>query len=236
VNVEVLFEGEGYLAVNKPPGVLVILGRGESTAPVLQEELEKARQAKLWVVHRLDRDTSGVLLFATHAKAHRALSMAFESGHVEKRYLALVEGRIEKPLDINVALVPARRGKMRPARPKESGKEARTLVRPLEVFTKTTLVEAVPLTGRTHQIRVHLRWAGHPLLFDHQYGAHEPIRDSEGNEILSRTPLHAASVRLPPLESIQAREITAPLPLDMKSVVLARIAAGDKPPPYDSRP
>jgi RluA family pseudouridine synthase len=207
----ILFEGDGILAVNKPPGVLVIPGRDAERGPSLREQLEASLKRKLWVVHRLDRDTSGVLLFATDAETHRRLSMAFEAGEVEKRYLALVVGAVTEPLELTQALVPARRGRSRVARPGEEGKAAHTRVRPLEQLKGATLVEAMPLTGRTHQIRVHLAAAGHGLLVDPQYGRKEPFGD------LTRTPLHAARLK------VAGRELEAPLPEDyLKAVDLLR--------------
>jgi RluA family pseudouridine synthase len=223
--VPILHRGRGYLAVDKPPGVTVIAGRGEERAPSLAEQLERELGTRMWIVHRLDRDTSGVLLFALDQVAHRSLSIAFEAGRVEKLYLALARGRVAEPLDLSAELIPARRGRMRPARPGEGGKAARTLVRPLEQFGGlATLIEAQPLTGRTHQIRVHLLAAGHPLLVDHQYGQRIPLRQKDlgsvGEEVvLARTPLHAARLRLRNIEEIDDAEIEAPLPPDMARAV-----------------
>ncbi len=212
--MQVLFEGEGYLAVNKPPGVLVIPGRGEEEGPSLREQLERERGRKIFVVHRLDRDTSGVLLFALDAKAHRTLSMAFEHGDVKKTYLALVKGQLERAIEVSAPLVPARRGRMRVAGDHEEGKETITRFRPVEQLSGASWVEAEPVTGRTHQIRVHLQHLGHPLLFDHQYGSREPLK--AGDEVLlSRTPLHAARLVLPALEGISPRTIEAPLAEDL---------------------
>ncbi len=221
--LRVLHEGAGLLVVAKPAGVLVIPGRGEG-GPSLRELLEARTGRKIFVVHRLDRDTSGVLVFALDADRHRALSQAFEAGQVRKRYLALVEGRVEAPRLVDAALVPARKGRMRVARPGEAGKPSRTRVRPVEVFARGSLVEAEPLTGRTHQIRVHLREMGHPLLVDHQYGRAEPLTERElGGEgdgvVLARTPLHAVRLEWPELPGVEARVLEAPLPEDMARCV-----------------
>ncbi|MFL5319903.1 MAG: RluA family pseudouridine synthase [Myxococcaceae bacterium] len=221
----ILFEGEGFIAVDKPAGMLVIPGRGEHAAPPLKEQLEAELKKKLWVVHRLDRDTSGVLLFALNDRAHRTLSMAFEAGRIEKKYVALVQGAMAEPVDIDAALAPARRGRMRIARKGEDSKNARTLVRPLESFAKASLVEATPLTGRTHQIRVHLASVGHPLLVDHQYGSEEPVRNADGAPVLQRTPLHAETLVMPVLEGISARTIQAPLPKDIAEAITVLRAA-----------
>lgn len=213
-----LHQGEGYVAIDKPPGLPVIPGRGEARS--IRELLETAVGRKIFVVHRLDRDTSGVLLFALEPSTHRALSMAFEAGAIQKRYLALVRGDLSGLLDLDLPLVSARKGRMRVARPGEEGKHSRTLVSPVERLGKATLVEATPLTGRTHQIRVHLAHAGHPLLFDHQYA-----RESEALG-LERTPLHARALSLPALGSMRAVEIRSPLPADMaRTLDLLRLNA-----------
>jgi RluA family pseudouridine synthase len=209
-----LHRGDRFIAIDKPPGVAVIPGRGEATTPSIREQLEAELKRKIYVVHRLDRDTSGVLLFALDAETHRALSMAFEANEIQKRYLALVEGRLELPVEISAALVPARRGRMRVARPSELGKAALTSVRPVELLRAATLVEAAPKTGRTHQIRVHLAHAGHPLLFDHQYGKTE-------STLIKRTPLHAASLELPARIKLTPAKIDSPMPADMAEALIA---------------
>lgn len=219
-----LYRGESYLAVDKPPGQLVIPGREGRTGSSLHERLEASLGKKLWVVHRIDRDTSGVLLFALDATAHRALSRAFEAGQIEKRYLALVRGLWGEERLVEKALLPARRGRMRVAGQGEVGKAAATRVRTVEAFAEASLVEALPLTGRTHQIRVHLADSGHPLLVDHQYGEPGPLLAREvggvGDEVvLARTPLHAASLRLPPIGDDDARELQAPLSHDMAQAI-----------------
>jgi RluA family pseudouridine synthase len=223
--IPVLHRARGYLAVDKAAGVTVIPSRGQERSPSLAEQLERELGTRIWIVHRLDRDTSGVLLFALDVSSHRTLSMAFEAGRVEKRYLALVRGELREPLDLSTHLAPARRGRMRPVRPGEEGKPARTLVRPLERFgPRATLVEAQPLTGRTHQIRVQLLAAGHPLLVDHQYGDKSPLREGDlggagDGVVLARTPLHASRVRLAQLPGIEDAEIESPLPADMSRAV-----------------
>ncbi|QQR47980.1 RNA pseudouridine synthase [Myxococcus xanthus] len=218
-DVRILFEGGGVLVVDKPPGMLVIPGR--EGGPSLRELLETQRRQKIFVVHRLDRDTSGALVFALDAAVHRALSGAFETGKVRKRYVALVEGRVEAPQMVDAPLVAGRKGRMRVARPGDTeAKASRTRVRPVETFERASLVEAEPLTGRTHQIRVHLLSLGHPLLVDHQYGREAPLTEKDlGGEgdavVLSRTPLHAARVEWPALAGVEARAVEAPVPEDM---------------------
>ena len=211
--MKVLAQVDGLVAVDKPPDLLVIPGRDPDDHQNARDGLTRQLGVKVWVCHRIDRDTSGVLLFATTAEAHRAASMAFENGEARKRYLALVEGVVPGPLDIDLPLTEARKGKMRPVFPGEEGKPARTLVRPLRTFANASLVECEPLTGRQHQIRVHLKARGHPLLFDHQYGRKQPL--AVGSVTLARTPLHASRLE------ILGHVFEAPLAADLEAVLRA---------------
>ena len=218
--IPVLWSDAGLVAVDKPPGVPVIPGRSDAGGAPLREQLEAQLGRRLWVVHRLDRDTSGVLLFALDAGSHRAASQAFERGLAEKWYLALVSPPLGAALRVDAALVPARRSRMRIAGPGEAGKPTVTELSPVASFGEVGLVEARPLTGRTHQIRVHLRHAGAPLLVDPQYGRPGTVteRDLGGAldaVVLARTPLHAARLVLPLGEELPAMDVRAPLPPDM---------------------
>jgi RluA family pseudouridine synthase len=220
VPLPVIHESAAVVAVDKPAGLAVIPGRDGPTGASVHELLQAARGERLWVVHRLDRDTSGVLVFARNASAHRTLSMAFEAGAVDKRYLALVAGALRAPARLELALVPARRGRMRPAAPGEQGKAASTAFTPREVLgDAATLVEAVPATGRTHQIRVHLRALGHPLLVDHQYGRPAPFPPPPVVPLLLRTPLHACALFWKGLPGVEDAELTAPLPPDVEAAL-----------------
>lgn len=208
----------GLIAVDKPAGQLVIPGREASAEPCVRQQLEQQLGRPVWVVHRLDRETSGVLVFALDADSHREASMAFEHDQVRKQYLALVEGRITAPQTIDLALVPARKGRMRPVHPGEEGKAASTRVTPLEVFGSMTWVRAEPTSGRQHQIRVHLKAIGHSLVFDHQYGRKVLFTERElapmhGGPavVLNRTPLHAAQLSIPSLQFEAHAEVPADL-------------------------
>ena len=218
--MKVLGQWGGLVAVEKPPGLLVIPGRTPEDHECARDRLSKQLGQRVWVCHRIDRDTSGIVLFALDADAHRAASMAFENGEVKKRYLALVEGAVTAPLDIDTPMTEARKGKMRVVFPGEQGgKPARTLVNPVQPplpFSgegrgegRMTLVECEPLTGRQHQLRVHLKSAGHPLLFDHQYGNKTPL--TRNGVTLSRTPLHASRLVI---ESLGVA-VESPLPEDL---------------------
>ncbi len=223
----VLREDAQLLVVNKPAGRLVIPGRGRDE-PSLVEELS-AVHGRLWVVHRLDRGTTGVLVFARSAAAHRTLNLAFDRGEPRKRYLALVSGTAPAELRVEVALAPARRGRMRPARAGDPrGKPSATVFRLVEAFPprpwaggSLSLVEALPETGRTHQIRVHLAHAHHPLAVDPDYGSDEPVLGPDGRTLLDRTPLHASRLELPHPDGGQPLVLEAPLPADMAATLAA---------------
>lgn len=230
----VLLIDEALLAIDKPAGRLVIPGR-TAGAQSLREELE-ARHGRLWVVHRLDRGTSGVLLFARTAAAHRALNLAFDRGAPRKRYLALVRGAPPEAQRIDLALAAGRKGRMRPAAAGDPrGKPSATVVRRLEVFPELpwaggplALVEAFPETGRTHQIRVHLAAAGTPLAVDPDYGEAGPLRGPGGETLLARTPLHAARLELAHPVTGAALAIEAPLPPDLTGALETLRATGSR--------
>jgi tRNA pseudouridine32 synthase/23S rRNA pseudouridine746 synthase len=227
-SIGILLQDEHLLVVDKPAGRLVIPGRGTDERSLVEEL--SAVHGRLWVVHRLDRGTSGVLVFARSAAAHRTLNLAFDRGEPRKRYLALVSGTPPAEQRIDVAIAPARRGRMRPARPgDERGKPSVTVVRLVEAFPAhawagagtTALVEALPETGRTHQIRVHLAHVGHPLLVDPDYGPEGPLADAEGRVLIERTPLHAERLELAHPASGAALVLRAPLPADLSAALVA---------------
>ena len=225
--IPVLFCDPHLVALDKPAGRIVIPGRGAPERTVLDE----AREAygRLWVVHRLDRGTSGVLLLARSAEAHRALNLAFDAREVEKRYVALVRGAPPDVQRIDRGIAPARKGRMRPAAPDDPrGKPSATVVRVVERFPGVglALVECAPETGRTHQIRVHLAAVGTPLAFDPDYGDDAPVRAGDGALLLGRTPLHAVSLSLAhPLTRAPLR-VEAPLPEDLARAIAWARGAG----------
>lgn len=226
MSIRILWSGPGLVVVDKPAGVPVVPGRQPERGPSLRELVERQLGCRIWVVHRLDRDTTGVLLLALDAESHRAANQAFERGRAHKRYLALVSPPLASDRVVDLELAPARRSRMRPVRPGETGKPARTELRPLETLGEVQLVEAVPLTGRTHQIRIHLRHAGAPLLVDPQYGRPEPFNGvrlglASQAVTLSRTPLHASRLVLEDSAELPGLDVSAPLPEDMARVLEA---------------
>jgi len=234
----VLWSGAGLLAIDKPPGLPVIPARTGDPEACVRRRLEAALGERLWVVHRLDRDTSGVLLLARSADAHRAASTAFERHEVRKWYLAFTRGAPEHPSGtIGTPLHHARKGKMRPAAPGEPGAlpaqteyDVRRRWNPPAVAV--ALIEARPRTGRQHQVRVHLRAAGAPLLVDPLYGGASRITAAdlglEGDDVLvARLTLHAARLEFVPPGAAETVRVEAPLPADLAGLVARLDAAAD---------
>lgn len=225
--VPILYEDGDLLVVDKPAGVTVIPARGEEPERSLRFVLERVRGERLWVVHRVDRDTSGVVVFARHARAHRALSLAFERRAVRKLYWAWVRGVLpERHGVITVALHSARKGKMRPARPGESNALPSETEYTVTGVWRTAIgvvsrVDVVPRTGRQHQIRVHLRAMGAPLLVDALYGGIarlEPGALGDGSPGLTRLTLHARRLEVPHPSEGRVLAVEAPLPMDLAAL------------------
>jgi RluA family pseudouridine synthase len=218
--LRILFRDDLAIAVDKPAGIATVPGRGDP-GPALSQMVREIAPHAL-PVHRLDRGTTGVVLFALGADAHRALNAAFESRRAEKIYFALVRGELASARRCEEPLVAGRRGAMRIAPPGE-GQPARTDVTPLDRFGAFTACECRPRTGRTHQVRVHLAALGHPLAVDPRYGEAGPVLRREldpratrpDEPALSRTPLHAASLRVPHPGGRGYLLVESPLPVDL---------------------
>jgi 23S rRNA pseudouridine955/2504/2580 synthase len=213
----IIYEDKRLLVVDKPSGVAVHGGSGISHGVI--ELLRHARPElkDLSLVHRLDRETSGCLVLAKRRSALRELHAKFREGQVEKNYLALVVGDwqhgeqlIDAPL-----LVEHRKSGERHVIVSNSGKPAQTLVRLSRTFGKYSLMQCSPLTGRTHQIRVHLQFTGHPLVGDERYGDDEANRKAKKLG-LKRLFLHAQSIAFAD-DSGNDLHFTAPLADDLEA-------------------
>jgi len=229
--LEILHEDEQILVVLKPAGLLTIpdrLGNDDSVQARLERDF-----GKIFVVHRLDRETSGLLCFARTEAAHRHLSMQFEHHSVGKYYLVLVDGVMQQAtgeIDKPIGPHPAIPGKMAVSK---QGKASFTAYRALEHFKQFTLVEAQLKTGRTHQIRVHFQSIGYPLAVDALYGRRDAFFLSEikgkkyrtgkfseeERPLMARTSLHAARLSFDHPESGKRMEFTAELPKDFNAVL-----------------
>lgn len=221
-DLPLLHVDDSLVVVDKPAGLPSVPAPGD--APSVWRTLEAQLGCRLWAVHRLDKEASGVLLFARNADAHRVLSGLFAARQVDKTYLALTAGLPSPPEGaVSTPLHEARRGRMRPAVPGEAGSlDATTVYRTREVWarpgTGVALVEAMPRTGRHHQIRVHFRSLGVPLLFDRSYGARQPPAWLSGAPA-RRLALHACRLVLPFPEGSESLRIESALPGDLAALV-----------------
>ena len=240
--LDILTQRPDWVAVDKPAGLATIPGRGEDDSVL--EQLGRqlglpssgTADPRVRVVHRLDKDTSGVLLFATHAAAQRHLSHQFQNNAVGKEYLALVAGRPagqEGEVDAPLARHPASPQRMAVVR--HGGRPARTAWRVEEAFRHFTLLRVFPRTGKTHQIRVHLQSIGLPLAIDPLYNAprgggaaglllstfkrgYRPAAGETERPLVDRLTLHAEKLRFRGLDGDDV-EIAAPLPKDLRAAI-----------------
>lgn len=219
IDLDVLFEDASMLAINKPAGMVVHPAAGNRSGTLVHALLYRdpsiawpGQAERAGIVHRLDRDTSGVILVAKTVRAHEALSRQFRERTIRKAYLALVNcvvkagGRIDLPIGRH----PTERKRMsvigRPARP------SLTEYSPLERLGPCTLLEAKPHTGRTHQIRVHLAAKGMPIVGDRVYGG-------KAHGGLGRQALHAAAIEFEsPMAGVRHR-VEAPMAADMAELL-----------------
>jgi RluA family pseudouridine synthase len=215
-SLALLHEDEDIVAVAKPSGQAVIAARGEPGALCLQKQVESELHRRVWVVHRIDRDASGVVLFALNAETHRRLSLSFEHRQVVKTYAAFVAGAIDPPRGrVEVPLHAARRGKARPAVPGEPGAlPSVTEYATRKAWTAACLLDVHPLTGRHHQIRVHLRSLSAPILFDPLYGRGF-MPGALAGAPCARLALHACRIDVPGPRGGGRLVVEAPLAEDL---------------------
>lgn len=244
VPLVILYEDDDLLAVDKPAGMTIHPAVGNPAGTLVNallhhsESLSRLGGAERpGIVHRLDKDTTGLLLVAKTDRAHHALALAFRRRQVSKTYAAVCFGEPatdELVVDAPIARHPVHRQRMAVA---ENGRTARTIVRSLERFRGTAMVAASPVTGRTHQIRVHLAHAGHALVGDQTYAGRQ-WRNLPGEAArlacrrFPRQALHAWRLRVAHPVSGDELELEAPLPPDLLDLlaVLRQDAGG---PPAD---
>ncbi len=222
IPLDILFEDDQSIVINKPAGMVVHPAAGHDTGTLVHAVLAHCDDLKGFggeirpgVVHRLDRDTSGIIVMAKNEKAHIFLQKQFKDRTIDKRYLALVDGapptptgRVEAPIGRD----PIRRQQMAILTP-DKGREAVTEYRTIQSFSKHTLIEAHPLTGRTHQIRVHMAFLKCPIVGDVLYG-----RRKQSIE-LDRHFLHAYRLKILLPGHQEKMEFEAPLPAELQAVL-----------------
>jgi len=229
--VEIIYEDEYMVAVNKPADLLTIPDRFRKDIPNLFAMLSETRD-ELYTVHRLDKNTSGGILFAKDKETHRILNQAFMDRLPEKYYVAVVdgifrekEGEVDQPLSESTTT----RGKML-VHPR--GKESRTAYQVIKEFGKFSYVQLRIFSGRLHQIRVHMAHIGHPLLVDHLYGKREEFflseikrkkfnikKGEDERPLLTRQPLHSRRLKFDHPHSGEPLDLEFPIPKDINAIL-----------------
>jgi 23S rRNA pseudouridine1911/1915/1917 synthase len=238
IPLSIVFEDEAFLVVDKPPGMVVHPARGHwagTLVNALQFHFDTLStvggEERPGIVHRLDRDTSGLILIAKDDRAHRALSSQFAERTIQKEYLAIVSGVISRDTDYierPIGPHPTHREKMAIRLPEDGGKAAMTYYEVVERFPRHTFVRLKPRTGRTHQIRVHLTHLGHPILADRLYAGRSTLTLSDllgslptapDPILLNRQALHAHRLSLVHPMTGAPLAFEAAIPADMAGTV-----------------
>jgi 23S rRNA pseudouridine955/2504/2580 synthase/23S rRNA pseudouridine1911/1915/1917 synthase len=225
----IIYEDENLIALNKPSGLLSIPDREGKDISLKKLLIEK--YGNIFTVHRLDKETSGLIVFAKNETAHKHLSAQFEARQTEKIYLGLVLGSLAEKkgsIDAPIAEHPVKKGLMTVHR---KGKESLTEYEVLEDFKIFSWLQFQIHTGRTHQIRVHAKHIGHPVACDDLYGDGKPIllsslkhkfklskNELEERPILNRLGLHASSLQFETTNN-ETIKLGAPLPKDLKALL-----------------
>jgi 23S rRNA pseudouridine955/2504/2580 synthase/23S rRNA pseudouridine1911/1915/1917 synthase len=230
ISLEIVYEDEHFIAINKPPGLLVIPDHFNKLEESILDRLKK-KYNDIYSVHRLDRETSGILIYAKNALVHQKLSTQFEKHKIKKTYVALVKGIMtnsEGIIDLPLSKKNKHANEM--VVDKLYGKPSITEYKTIKRFEKFTLVEVFPHTGRTHQIRIHFKAIGHPLAIDKLYSNTDGIflsdikpkfKQSKDIEkpLMDRLTLHALSLEFVHPVSFTKMKLEAPLWKDFKVLI-----------------
>ncbi|MDR2704962.1 MAG: RluA family pseudouridine synthase [Planctomycetaceae bacterium] len=246
IPLDILYEDNDIVVVNKPVNMVVHPSRGHWSGTLVAAlayhfggQLSTVRgPVRPGIVHRLDRDTTGVILVAKNDVIHAKLATLFEQRQIHKEYFAIVFGcpHLDRDMiDAPIGLHPKVREKMCIAAPNDpNAKEAQTFYEVIKRYGKMATIRCLPKTGRTHQIRVHLAFTGYPILCDRMYGGRKMITQEEifgklpiaasddypaGTVLLNRQALHAHKLTFVHPETGKKLEIVAPIPPDMKAVI-----------------
>ncbi|MGI8583204.1 MAG: RluA family pseudouridine synthase [Chitinophagaceae bacterium] len=228
--LDIIFENVRFIALNKPSGLLTIPDRHNESLNSLYKTLQQQYE-KIFIVHRLDKETSGIILFAKDEVTHKFLSQLFEQRNLEKYYLGIIQGTLQDKKGIieePIAKHPVHKGMMAV---NTKGKPSVTKFEVLEEYGIYSLVRFQIHTGRTHQIRVHMKHVDHPIACDELYGDPKPIllssfkkkfklskHDEEERPLLSRLALHAYELKFKDQDN-KDFDLKAELPKDMRALL-----------------
>jgi 23S rRNA pseudouridine955/2504/2580 synthase/23S rRNA pseudouridine1911/1915/1917 synthase len=227
--IQIIFENDDFIAIDKPAGMLSIPDREQSEKSLKDILIEK--YGHIFTVHRLDKDTSGLILFAKNERTHKYLSQLFEGRKIEKYYVGVVLGKPTEEsglIDAPISEHPLHKGLMNVHR---NGKPSTTGYQVLESYKNYSLVSFQLFTGRTHQIRVHSKNIGHPLACDILYGDGKPVllssikkkyklskHNEEERPLISRLALHSYKLIFED-ENGKHHEIFAEIPKEFKALM-----------------
>ena len=235
INLEIIYEDEHIVAINKPAGLVVHPGSGNYTGTLLNgllyhfKELSREETHRPGIVHRLDKDTSGVILVTKNDQSHDQLSKQFNLRQVKKKYMALVWGKLDTKgiIDGKIGRHPRNR-KIFTVVP-IGGRTSSTHFELVEYLAPLSLVNLYPETGRTHQLRVHMKFISHPIFRDEIYGGGAKYAKSFHvkytqlinllNKTISRVALHAQKIEINHPITGEKMSFTAPIPLDFKTAI-----------------
>jgi len=220
IPLDIIYEDDTFLAVNKPAGMVVHPALGHTSGTLVNAVLAHCPQIadvggleRAGIVHRLDKDTSGLILVAKDEATRAALQRQFKRRQVVKTYLALVEDQVQPREGVIEAPVGRDKHQRKRMAVVRRGREAQTTYRVVEYFADHTLLEVRPYTGRTHQVRVHLAWLGYPVVGDRVYGRRRQ------RLLQSRHFLHAAQLRFTHPTAGEEMDLKAPLPPELSAVL-----------------
>ena len=256
IPLNILFEDEHVIAIDKPPAMVVHPAKGHWSGTLTSALAHHFKQlsdvggpTRPGIVHRLDRDTSGVIVIAKTNTVHLQLAAQFESRTIEKEYFAIVVGKVEFDRDVvrqPIGQHPYQRDKMAIRHDHPSSREAETMYEVIERFDGFSTVRLVPKTGRTHQLRVHMAHLRSPVLCDKLYGGHSqitrgelmrrhargiPLQPGDDAVVLNRQALHARHLAFEHPVTHQRVVLDSPLPTDiLLTIETLRTASSEKPP------
>lgn len=227
IPLNVLWEDDWIIVINKPPHMVIYPAAGNRSGTLMNAVAARCSRLssvgaplRPGVIHRLDKDTSGIIVIAKDDVSYHSLSGQFKNREVEKRYLALLYGKLkDNKGEISAAIGRSVSDRKKMSTKTRAGKEAVTLYDVTKRLQSATLAKVRIITGRTHQIRVHFALIGHPVLGDKTYGKKTSLRIGNKTLTIGRQMLHACSLKLKHPVTKEIIEFSAPIPEDMNEII-----------------